>query len=798
MFFIFLILLASIPVCVGITILVLFKKSKLSKIIFLFLLLASFWQIDVSFLYADQLFKEETITLFFKFFRFGSIMVTPTIFYVGYTIVQETLPIEFKKKWCFLVNRTTVLLSYALAILVYIIGWTDKGVSGLELIQIGSNIFYFPIGGELSWIFNFNVLFFAVNMVICFLICLNVPNKGERSFLVYFNIFTSIGFAIGFLNMFPISRLFPSSIAILVFAISVLILSTRKHIDIVNKMNKKLSEQKKFLFQVIDLNPNYIYAQDENGRYTLMNKSYAQLMGMNIQDMIGKTNDDIYKDSFVGIHTVDREKYQGKLPKKIFIREESITAASGNEIWVQTVKVPIHINDSSAVLAVSTDITERKKYEDEIKYQANHDALTGLPNRRMFNQDLTNLLEKAKIESSQNAIMFLDLDRFKYINDTLGHDVGDLLLTDVSRRIGMLLKQRHNCADIYRLGGDEFTILLPHYNAEDSEDFAKEVLEQFKNGFLIDGSEYFITPSIGISIFPNDGYDANTLIKNADTAMYYVKEKGKNNYQLFTSEMQQHFYRKMMVEKQLRTALDNEEFELYYQPIMDVKTNEIIGMESLIRWNNEILGQVTPDEFIPIAEETGMIIPIGQWVLDKAIEQNVHWQKEACKPLTISINVSVRQLLEPMFLESVKNVIENTSIDATYIVLEITESIAMYAESMIENLYALKELGISLSMDDFGTGYSSLSYLNKYPLDSLKIDKSFVMGMNRDDESKALVKTIIAIAKQLDLKVIAEGVEGDEEYHFLSEIGCDYAQGYFISRPLPVDDFKEKWLVAED
>ena len=253
-----------------------------------------------------------------------------------------------------------------------------------------------------------------------------------------------------------------------------------------------------------------------------------------------------------------------------------------------------------------------------------------------------------------------------------------------------------------------------------------------------------------------------------------------------------------MVEKQLRTALDNEEFELYYQPIMDVKTNEIIGMESLIRWNNEILGQVTPDEFIPIAEETGMIIPIGQWVLDKAIEQNVHWQKEACKPLTISINVSVRQLLEPMFLESVKNAIENTSIDATYIVLEITESIAMYAESMIENLYALKELGISLSMDDFGTGYSSLSYLNKYPLDSLKIDKSFVMGMNRDDESKALVKTIIAIAKQLDLKVIAEGVEGDEEYHFLSEIGCDYAQGYFISRPLPVDDFKEKWLVAED
>ena len=280
--------------------------------------------------------------------------------------------------------------------------------------------------------------------------------------------------------------------------------------------------------------------------------------------------------------------------------------------------------------------------------------------------------------------------------------------------------------------------------------------------------------------------------------MYYVKERGKNNFQLFTSEMHQEFYRKMMIEKQLRTALDNEEFELYYQPIMDLKTNEIVGMESLIRWNNETLGQVTPDEFISIAEETGMIIPIGHWVLNTALEQNTRWKKEGYKSLKVNINVSVRQLLDPTFFEKVKNAIENTALDATYIVLEITESIAMYGEAMIEKLDALKELGISLSMDDFGTGYSSLSYLNKYPLDSLKIDKSFVIGMNRDDGNKAIVKTIIAIAKELDLKVIAEGVEGQEEYHFLDEIGCDYAQGYYFSRPLPAIDFKEKWLTAGD
>ncbi len=381
----------------------------------------------------------------------------------------------------------------------------------------------------------------------------------------------------------------------------------------------------------------------------------------------------------------------------------------------------------------------------------------------MFNADLTNQLEKAKTEASQIAILFIDLDRFKYINDTLGHDVGDHLLIEVARRIENVLKKRHQDAAIYRIGGDEFTILLPHYNGSASEAFAKELLNEFRKSFLIDGGDYFISPSIGISIFPDDGDDANTLIKHADTAMYYVKERGKNNFQLFTAEMNQEFYRKMMVEKHLRTALDNEEFELYYQPIMDLKTNEIIGMEALIRWHNETLGQVPPDEFISIAEETSMILPIGHWVLKTALEQNASWQQAADKTLTVSINVSVRQLLDPTFFEKVKNAIEYTSLDPSSIALEITESIAMYGETMIEKLAALKELGISLSMDDFGTGYSSLSYLSKYPLDSLKIDKSFVIGLNRNKENKSMVQTILAIANEFDLKVIAEGVEGQEE-----------------------------------
>ena len=273
----------------------------------------------------------------------------------------------------------------------------------------------------------------------------------------------------------------------------------------------------------------------------------------------------------------------------------------------------------SILLAVSTDITERKQYEDEIRYQAYHDALTGLPNRRMFNEDLTRLLQQSKSENYQNAIMFLDLDRFKYINDTLGHDVGDLLLIEVSNHLERLVFEEHcEASKVYRLGGDEFTILLPNHDEKASEDFAKTLLDHFKTGFVIEGNEYFVTPSIGISLFPKDGDDAKTLIKHADTAMYYVKDKGKNNFKLFTKEMQHHFYRKMMIEKQLRKALERDEFELYFQPIMNLKTNEIVAVESLLRWNNETLGQVPPDDFIPIAEETGMIIPIGKWVLETA------------------------------------------------------------------------------------------------------------------------------------------------------------------------------------
>lgn len=794
MFFFFLLLLALIPISVGITLLVLFKVNKLSKIIFLFLLMVAFWQIDVAFLYSNSLFGKETIDFFFRMFRFGSIMLTPTIFHIGYTIAQEMLSDEIKKKWHLLVNRNTVLFFYSIAFLVYLTGWTEFGIRDIELLHVEQSTFYFPIYGELKWIFYSNILLFIVSITSCLMISIHVQNKTMRSFLLYFNIFSTFGYVIGALNIYPSSRLFASSIALLVYALSILILSSRMHFEIINNLNKKLNEQKQFLFKVIDLNPNYIYALDDKGRYTLVNESLAQLMRMNIQDMIGKTDATILKTQSDNKTTTLQENNVFNLPEIEFIREETLTTASGDKIWVQTAKVPIHMNDSSTLLAVSTDITERKNYEDEITYQANHDILTGLPNRRKFNEDLKKLLEDKNSNTSRHAIMLLDIDRFKYINDSLGHDIGDLLLVEVSKRIENLMNQKHYDATIYRFGGDEFTLLFPNSNPSDSETIAKELLRVFKNGVCIEGSEYFITPSIGISIFPEHGDSANTLLKHADTAMYYVKDKGKNNYQLFNVEMQQHFFRRMMIEKQLRTAIEHDELQLYYQPIMDLKTNGIVGMESLLRWDNKELGRVAPDELISVAEETGMIIQIGHWVLNTALKQTALWQKETNMELLININVSVKQLLDPSFVNIVESAIADAAIDASHVVLEITESIAMYADSMIGKLNALKELGISLSMDDFGTGYSSLSYLNKYPLDSLKIDKSFVLGMNRDDENKAIVKTIIAIAKELQLEVIAEGVEGPEEHQFLNKISCDYAQGYYFSPPLPANEFKTIWL----
>lgn len=797
MFFLFLLLMALIPFLTGIIILKMFKNNKLSKVLFLFLLFASLWQIDVATLYAYGFLSKETVDFLFRLLRIGSVMLSPTLFFVAYIIIQEELPNFKQSRWRWIMNKKNVAIFYLWSLIVYFVGWSEKGIRSLKVITPDESFhFYFPVYGSLSWVFHINVMLFTISIILCFFISLRIKQSKLRSFLFFFILTTVIGYGLGILNMFPEMRLFPSAISVIIFAISILILSSKMHIEIVSDMNNSLDQQRKFLRTVIDLNPNYIYAKDEDGRYSLVNLSYAKLNGLKKEEMIGKTEYDIQENKDLAWDVLQKDKAILTTLQGVSIPEEVIIDKHGNKRWLQTSKIPITIEESTVLLGVSTDITERKRYEDELTYQAKHDVITGLPNRRLFNEDLTYLLKKSSTEENKAVIMLIDLDRFKYINDTLGHDIGDLLLTEVSRRLEHFLSVNQFVgAKVYRQGGDEFTLLFPNCNKDQAVEKATLLLNQFQKGFTIGDKEFHITPSIGICVYPDDGYDAKTLMKNADTAMYYVKEREKNNFKLFDQDMNHHFYRKMVIEKELRTALENEEFQLHYQPLLNLKSGTFSGVEALIRWNNKNFGNVPPGEFIQIAEETGLIIPIGEWVLKTACEQAYHWQQQGYPPMKIGVNISVRQLIDEKFVSKVAAIIEKSQLHPSFIDFEITESIAMYdPETMIAKLINLKKLGISLSMDDFGTGYSSLSYLKRYPLDTLKIDRSFIKDITTNEDNKAIVKSIISMAKNLQMNVIAEGVENQEEYQFLSSINCNQVQGYGISYPLTAENFESNIL----
>ncbi|BCB05797.1 putative bifunctional diguanylate cyclase/phosphodiesterase [Bacillus sp. KH172YL63] len=796
MFFLFSLLVALIPFSIGITVLFMFKKSKLSKVLFLFLLLASLWQMDVAILFAHGILSIDLIDFLFRLFRIGSILLSPTLFYVAYTIYHEQFQSSGRSRWRYIMNKTSVLSFYIWGLIVYFVGWSEYGIDRLVLVNPeGSYGYYYPLYGDLSWVFHANLCLFPVSMILSFMISVHIHNVVLRSFLFHFILSTAIGYGIGLFNMFPETGLMPSAISVLVFAVSILILSNRMHVGIVRDMNRRLDQQRQFLKTVIDLNPSYIYAKDQEGRYSLVNRSYAELCGLPKEDIIGKTDLEIHGDPENVMDTPRDDKMILENGKGIEIPEERFQDYEGNVRWLQTTKIPMPHEDSTILLGVSTDITERKRYEDELIHQANHDVLTGLPNRRLFNEDVNEIL-KVHPHKRSAAIMLIDLDRFKYINDTLGHDVGDLLLIEVSRRLERFLEsQSFSKSKVYRQGGDEFTLLFPDCSREKAVETAQLLLDQFTGEFLINGQEFYITPSIGISMYPDDGEDATTLMKNADAAMYYVKDREKNDFQLFTNEMNQQTFRKMMIEKELRTALERDEFYLVYQPIADVMTEMICGMEALIRWENQSLGHVSPAEFIPIAEETGLIIPIGEWVLNTALAQSKSWKSEGYRALKLGVNLSMRQLLDKELIVKLEDSIRTHGVNPEMIDLEVTESIAMCdQELIISKLERLKQLGVSLSMDDYGTGYSSLSYLKKYPLDTLKIDRSFINGIMANEDHQAIVKSTISMAKHLHLHVTAEGVESQEEFGFLKRNHCDKAQGYAIGRPVSPEEFEGTYL----
>ena len=432
--------------------------------------------------------------------------------------------------------------------------------------------------------------------------------------------------------------------------------------------------------------------------------------------------------------------------------------------------------------------------EIHVRELAYNDALTGLPNRTMFINHTQKLLKKVRRRSEMVAVIFLDLDRFKYINDTLGHSMGDVLLKAVADRIKRCVRP----ADIVaRLGGDAFTLVLD--GIEDDNvvaNIANKLCQKLGEPYSFEGREIFVTVSIGISMYPQDGDDVDVLMKRADTAMFRAKENG-GSYLFYEKEMEAVVVSKAEIDQDLRHALEREEFDVFYQPKFNLQTSKIHGVEALIRWNHPGKGQIGPDEFIPLAEETGLISEVGLWVLVNACVQMQSWIDKGYAPMSVSVNLSGKQLEDSDIASQVAHVLARSGLKPEYLELEITESTIMkHPEEVISILHQLKAMGMRLSIDDFGTGYSSLNYLRKFPIDFLKIDASFVRDITENKEDRLIVKGIIALAKSLNLKVIAEGVETKAQQELLREEGCDSIQGFYIGRPVKSEDFEKQFILT--
>jgi len=487
-------------------------------------------------------------------------------------------------------------------------------------------------------------------------------------------------------------------------------------------------------------------------------------------------------------------------PLRKRFRRESMNVRKDGSIFPVYLMSDVVMNSEGDVIATITtceDISERKRNEETINNLAFFDVLTGLPNRALFNDRLRQELAKAHRHNQLLAIMFLDLDRFKVINDTFGHNIGDLFLQSVSERLKCIVREGDT---VSRLGGDEFILLFPDIrNIEDATVIAKKIIEKLSEVFVISDKELYITASIGISFSPQNGNDVETLVKNADTAMYYAKGEGRNNYQFYTPTIGTTSAEKVKMESNLRKALQQKELILYYQPQVDLISGKVIGAEVLLRWQNDDYGLMPPSRFIPLAEETGLIQSIGEWVLRSACAQTKAWQEAGLPPILMSVNVSMHQFKDKSFINMLRTILRETNLEPQYLILELTESALMQNSALtISMLNELKLFGIHIAIDDFGTGYSSLSYLKYLPLSKVKLDQSFVRSVTIDPNDEAISKAIIAMAHSLNLKVVAEGVEKTDQLSFLRSHKCDEAQGFLFSKPVPENEFVELLMTYGD
>ena len=554
---------------------------------------------------------------------------------------------------------------------------------------------------------------------------------------------------------------------------------------------RKLADEQIQLFEKVFVNANEaILISDANNNILAVNPAFTAISGYTAEEVKGKNprilasglmDADFYQKMWASLATTG--KWQGEI----------VDRRKDGEIYAEWLSVSALRNDDGQLthyVALLTDISERKAAEERMNFLAQHDILTSLPNRILFLDRLQQAITYAERQQNNVAVLFLDLDRFKNVNDTLGHHIGDLLLQEAARRIRLCVR---NSDTVSRQGGDEFVIMLP--NLDDLGDIVQvvdKVIESIAKPYNLNGHIMHLTTSVGVSVYPGDGSDSEMLIRNADTAMYQAKDAGRNDYRFFTQEMNRAIAKRVGLENKLRNALERGELLLHYQPKVNLRSGEIVAVEALVRWQHPEDGLISPAEFIPIAEDTGMIVPLGEWVLNEACRQNQEWRKTGLREIVMAVNLSPAQFQEHELINVVLAALARSGMPASSLELEITESAMMrYPEQATIMLNKISELGIRVSIDDFGTGYSSLSHLKKFPIDELKVDQSFVRDLTSDNDDAAIVSAVIGLAKSLGLSVIAEGVETIEQLRFLKNLDCDQMQGYYFCRPLPADEFRK-------
>ena len=547
---------------------------------------------------------------------------------------------------------------------------------------------------------------------------------------------------------------------------------------------KQAEDQLSRLGRILDDSSNEIYVFDaETLHFVQVNQGAQRNLGYTMDELKPLTplnlKPEFSRDSFGTLLAPLRSGEKERLSFTTVHRRKD-----GSEYPVDVQLQLMRQEHPPVFVAIIQDITERKQTEERLSYLAYYDVLTGLPNRVLLLERLQQALADAERVNRLVAVLFLDLDRFKVINDTLGHHIGDALLKVVAERLRSCVRPGDT---ISRLGGDEFTVFLANVaNVDDVARVARKILDSFVQPFRVENQDLFTTASIGITLFPIDVQDAEGLLKNADAAMYHAKERGRNSFKFFTTELNVRAERRLKLETALRQALEKNQLSLHYQPQVDLKSGRIVAMEALLRWEHPQLGNVPPVEFIPVAEETGLILPIGEWVLREACRQTQAWYDTGFPPMRVAVNLSGKQLLQKGFTDQVQAILQETNLAARYLDLELTESLLMAdAEGNLDIMHMLHDMGISFSVDDFGTGYSSLAYLKRFPIDILKIDRAFVQDITTDPDDAAITRAIITMGHSLNLQVIAEGVETVEQLDFLRAHGCDAMQGYYFSRPVP-------------